>query len=143
MAAVLLPDELSELIEPLLPVAPSRPNGGRPGVFDRACLAGILFVLRSGIPWQMQGPRGRRRCRPRCVVGDRGYDAATIRYELRARGIVPLFAMRRTKHGGGLGRRRWVVERTFAWLNPFRRLRVRYDKRADIHEAFLSLSRAR
>jgi transposase len=31
------------------------------------------------------------------------------------------------------------VERTFAWLNQFRRLRVRYDKRADIHEAFLSL----
>jgi transposase len=47
--------------------------------------------------------------------------------------------MRRTAHGSGLGRRRWVVERTFAWLNPFRRLRVRYDKRADIHEAFLSL----
>ena len=34
---------------------------------------------------------------------------------------------------------RWVVERTLAWLNQFRRLRVRYDKRADIHEAFLSL----
>ena len=39
----------------------------------------------------------------------------------------------------GLGRWRWVVERTFAWLNQFRRLRVRYEKRADIHEAFLSL----
>jgi len=38
-----------------------------------------------------------------------------------------------------LGRWRWVVERTFAWLNQFRRVRVRYDKRADIHEAFLSL----
>ncbi len=47
--------------------------------------------------------------------------------------------MRRTAHGSGLGRWRWVVERTFAWLNQFRRLRVRYDKRADIHEAFLSL----
>jgi hypothetical protein len=40
--------------------------------------------------------------------------------------------MRRTKHGSGLGTWRWVVERTFAWLNQFRRLRVRYDKRADI-----------
>jgi transposase len=39
-----------------------------------------------------------------------------------------------------LGRWRWVVERTFAWLNQFRRLRVRYEKRADIHEAFLSLA---
>jgi transposase len=47
--------------------------------------------------------------------------------------------MRRTKHGSGLGRWRWVIERTFAWLHQFRRLRVRYDKRPDIHEAFLSL----
>ncbi len=39
----------------------------------------------------------------------------------------------------GLGRWRWVVERSFAWLNQFRRLRVRYEKRADIHEAFLFL----
>jgi len=73
------------------------------------------------------------------VLGDRGYDAATIRRGLRARHIVPLLAVRRTRHGSGLGRFRWVVERTFAWLSQFRRLRVRYDKRADIHEAFLSL----
>ena len=62
-----------------------------------------------------------------------------IRSGLRARHILPLLAMRRTKHGSGLARWRWVVERTFAWLNQFRRLRVRYDKRAEIHEAFLSL----
>jgi transposase len=73
------------------------------------------------------------------VLGDRGYDAASIRSGLRTRHILPLLAMRRTKNGSGLGRWRWVVERTFAWLNQFRRLRVRYDKRADIHEAFLSL----
>jgi transposase len=59
---------------------------------------------------------------------------------MRERGIVPLLAMRNTKHGSGLGRWRWVVERTFAWLNQFRRLRVRYEKRADIHEAFLALA---
>jgi transposase len=49
-----------------------------------------------------------------------------------------LASLRRTAYGSGLGRRLWVVERTFAWLNQFRRLRVRYDKRTDIHEAFLS-----
>jgi transposase len=58
---------------------------------------------------------------------------------LRASHIAPLLATHRTEHGSGLGRWRWVVERTFAWLNQFRRLRVRYDKRADIHEAFLLL----
>ncbi len=73
------------------------------------------------------------------MLGDRGYDAAAIRRGLRTRHILALLAMRRTRHGSGLGRWRWVVERTCAWLSQFRRLRVRYDKRADIHEAFLSL----
>jgi Transposase DDE domain len=43
------------------------------------------------------------------------------------------------EHGSGLGRARWVVERTFAWLHHFKRLLVRYDRRAEIHEAFLAL----
>jgi transposase len=73
------------------------------------------------------------------VLGDRGYDAEAIRQGLRARRIVPLLAKRNTKHGSGLGRWRWVVERTFAWLNQFRRLRVRYEKRADIHQGLLLL----
>ena len=96
------------------------------------------LALVDAIP-PLHGERGRPRQRPDCVLGDRGYDAAAIRRGLRARHIVPWIAMRRTAHGSGLGRWRWVVERTFAWLNQFRRLRVRYDKRADIHEAFLSL----
>ena len=53
MAAALLPDPLWALVEPLLPTLPPRSTGGRPRVSDRACLTGILFVLRSGIPWQM------------------------------------------------------------------------------------------
>src|SRR6266536_291665 len=57
----------------------------------------------------------------------------------RSVNILPFLAKRNTQHGSQLGRWRWVVERSFAWLNQFRRLRVRYEKRADIHEAFLSL----
>jgi transposase len=48
--------------------------------------------------------------------------------------------MRNTKHGSGLRRWRWVVERTFAWLNQFRRLHVRYARRPDTHLAFLTLA---
>jgi transposase len=49
--------------------------------------------------------------------------------------------VRQPEPGAGLGRWRWVVERTFAWLNQFQRLRVRSEKRADIHRAFPSLRR--
>jgi transposase len=96
------------------------------------------IALVDAIP-PLQGMRGRPRHRPDCLLGDRGYDAASIRQGLRDRGILPLLAMRNMEHGSGLGRWRWVVERSFAWLNQFRRLRVRYEKRADIHEAFLAL----
>jgi len=53
MANALLPTALWDLIEPLLPIPEDKPEGGRPRRSDRACLTGILFVLRSGIPWRM------------------------------------------------------------------------------------------
>jgi transposase len=52
-AATLVPDGLWKLIEPLLPVPVPKPRGGRPRLSDRTCLIGVVFVLRSGIPWQM------------------------------------------------------------------------------------------
>jgi len=53
MAKALVSDALWELIAPLLPPEPPKPEGGRPRVPDRAALTGILFVLRSGLPWEM------------------------------------------------------------------------------------------
>jgi len=53
MAKLLVSDGLWELVAPLLPPEPPRPKGGRPRTPDRAALSGILFVLRSGIPWEM------------------------------------------------------------------------------------------
>jgi transposase len=97
-----------------------------------------LLPLLQAIP-PVRGTRGRPRRRPRRVQGDRGDDSAPHRQALRARGITPVLARRGTAHGSGLGLYRWVVERTLAWLPQWRRLRVRYERRADIHEAFLTL----
>jgi len=57
MVKQLVPEELWTIVEPLLPPEPPKPNGGRPRVSNRAALAGIIYVLKSGIPWGML-PRG-------------------------------------------------------------------------------------
>jgi transposase len=53
MAKLRVPDELWELLAPLLPPEPPKPRGGRPRVPNRAALTGMLFVLKSGLPWEM------------------------------------------------------------------------------------------
>jgi transposase len=53
MSKPLVSDELWEVIQPLLPAERPKPKGGRPPIADRAALAGIIFVLKSGIPWEM------------------------------------------------------------------------------------------
>jgi transposase len=97
-----------------------------------------LVPLLERVP-AVRGKVGRPRFRPDAVIADRGYDHDSHRRLVRARGVKPVIARRRTEHGSGLGRYRWVVERTFAWLHHFKRLLVRYDRRAEIHEAFLAL----
>jgi transposase len=97
-----------------------------------------LLPLVDGIQ-PVKGKQGRPRQRPERVQGDRGYDSEPHRKQLRQRHIKPVLAKRNTEHGSGLGVFRWVVERTLAWLHQFRRLRTRYDRRDDIHEAFMSL----
>ena len=94
--------------------------------------------LVDGIP-PIAGKRGAPRYRPDRVPADRGYDSQPHRRALAACGIRTQIAHRRTEHGSGLGATRWVIERRMAGLHQFRRLRVRYERRPDIHEAFLKL----
>ena len=254
MATRLISDGLWSLFAPLLPPRPPRPKGGRPPLDDRAALTGILFVLKSGIPWQMlpqemdcgsgmtcwrrlrdwqeaglwqafhhklldllgragsidwsrcaldtaslaakaggqqvgpnptdrgkpgskrhlavdrQGiplavllsaanvhdsvlleavidrippvrqPRGRPRCRPGKLHADKAFDVPRCRRALRRRHITARIARRSIESRARLGRHRWVVERTLSWIARLRRLAIRYERRADIHLAFLVLA---
>ena len=255
MAKPLVSDELWARIAPLLPPRePHGEQGGRPPVDDRAALTGIVFVLKTGIPWEdlpqemncgcgmtcwrrlrdwqeagvwkrlhnvllaelraadkidwsraavdsssvravgggdqtgpnptdrrklgskhhlvvdgrgvplevqlsganrndvmqllpliaklpaVRGKVGHPRSRPTELYADRAYDSEPARDILRWLGIKPFLAKRGTAHGSGLGKIRYVVERTISWLHQHRRLRVRYDRRADIHQGFLSLA---
>ncbi len=98
-----------------------------------------LLPLVQAIP-PIRGLVGRPLRRPKRLYADRGYDHDKYRGLLRARGITPRIARRGVAHGSGLGKHRWVVERTFAWLHAFKRLRIRTERRADIHQAMLSLA---
>jgi transposase len=254
MAKPLLPDDLWAIIEPNLPRWTPSPKGGHPRLDDRRALTGILFVLKTGIPWEdlpremgcgcgmtcwrrlrdwqadgtwekihrvllarlrgagrinwsraiidsssvraaygggetgpspvdrgkpgskhhlitdgngiplasrvtaanrhdvtqlaplyraippVAGQVGRPRRKPDAVLGDRAYDSEPHREGLRRMGVEPRLAERDTENGSGLGAFRWVVERTLSWGHQNRRLRVRYERRDDIHQAFLTLA---
>jgi transposase len=137
--------------------APRRSTGARPGSKHHLITDGhgtpLAVILTGGnrndvtqllplidaIP-AIRGRRGHPRRKPDSLFADRGYDHDIYRDQVRDRRIVPAIARRGTQHGTGLGTYRWVVERTFAWLHGFKRLRIRWERRADIHEAFLKLA---
>nr|WP_234022292.1 IS5 family transposase [Streptomyces ipomoeae] len=115
-----------------IPLAVSLTGGNRNDVTQ-------LIPLVDKVP-AVAGVVGRPRRRPDALLADRGYDHDKYRRLVRARGITPVIAERGQPHGSGLGVFRWVVERTIAWLHGFRRLRIRWERRDDIHEAFLGLA---
>ena len=84
-------------------------------------------------------PRGRPRKRPEKLHADKGYQSKKNKAALRKRGITPRIARKGVESKEKLGQHRWVVERTHSWLNRLRRLKIRYERRADIHEAFLKI----
>jgi transposase len=88
------------------------------------------------------GKPGRPKELPEEVYADRGYDSDDTRALLAWLGIEPHIARRNTEHGSGLGRVRWVVERTIGWLKGLRRMRVRYDRLQIIQNAWNTLAAA-
>ena len=115
-----------------IPLAVSLTGGNRNDVTQ-------LMPLIAAVP-PVRGRRGRPRQRPDAVYADRGYDHDKYRRQVRGKGIKPVIARRGTGHGSGLGTYRWVVEQSIALLHWFRRLRIRWEIRDDIHEAFLTLA---
>jgi transposase len=86
------------------------------------------------------GRRGRPRRRFPILLADKGYDSEAFRRACRDRGTEPIIPKRKTKRIKGLGKLRYVVEQTFALLHQFRRLAVRWERRLDIHDGFVSLA---
>jgi transposase len=102
--------------------------------------------VRTAVPLVLAAPEvpgkpGRPKRKPAAVVADKGFDSGPLRGLLRWLGIAPRIP-RRGEGERGLGRVRWVVERTLSWFHQFRRLRIRWDRREDIHQAFLDLAAA-
>jgi IS5 family transposase len=98
----------------------------------------VFEALLDAIP-PIKTPAGQRRKRPAKLHADKGYDYPRCRQALQRRHIQGRIARKGIDSSERLGRHRWVVERTLAWLNRFRRLTIRYEHRADIHQAFLTL----
>jgi transposase len=108
-AKQLVSDELWKAIEPLFPPTGDKTKGGRP------------------------------RRRPEKLHADKAYNSRHNHQILRQRGIRPRIAREGIESSERLGKHRRVVERTFAGLNRYGRLRVRFERRADIDQAFLTL----
>jgi len=98
----------------------------------------VTFARQIRCPHHARGGRPRRR--PDQAHLDKGYDYRRCRKALWRRGISARIARKGIESKERLGRHRWVVARTFAWLHAFRRLRIRYDRNPDVHRAFLSLA---
>ena len=106
-----------------------------PSPVDRARTGSKHHLLTDsgGIPLAMRSER---------LLADRGHDHDKYRREFWRRGVKPVIARRSIDHRSGVGRERWVVERTFAHLHNLRRLRIRYERDDQLHLAFMLLGRA-
>ncbi|OLF04253.1 IS5 family transposase, partial [Actinophytocola xanthii] len=136
---------------------PSPVDRGKPGskihvLSDRAGLplsvavsaantndADALKPLIRAIP-AIKSRRGPRRRRPAKLHADKAYDHAALRKWVRDRGITVRIARKGIETSKKLGRHRWVIERTIAWMFCHRRLSIRYERKANHFLAFLTLA---
>ena len=97
----------------------------------------MLPLLDSVAP--VRSRRGRPRQRPAKLHADKAYDQKALRTEVRRRGIAVRIARKGIESSQRLGRHRWIIERSFAWLTGYRRLTLRYERTAQLFAAFLTL----
>ncbi|WP_327668005.1 MULTISPECIES: IS5 family transposase [unclassified Streptomyces] len=97
------------------------------------------LALVDGLP-PVAGRPGRPRRRPDALLGDKAYDSKAVRHGLHKRRIMPVISRKGAPNIKGLGKLRYVVEQTFALLHQFKRLAVRWERRLELHDAFVSLA---
>ncbi|MFD7528668.1 IS5 family transposase [Streptomyces sp. NPDC059849] len=97
------------------------------------------LALVDGIP-PVAGRPGQPRRRPEALLGDKGYDSNPNRDALRKRRILPVISYKGRPNIKGLGKLRYVVEQTFALLHHFKRIAVRWERRTELHDAFVTLA---
>jgi IS5 family transposase len=98
----------------------------------------VLLDVVDAIP-PIKQPDGPPRRRPDKLHADKAYESRDRRAALEPRQLTPRIARKGIDSKAGLGRHRWVIERDFAWLHRNRRLLIRYERRDDLHAAFLHL----
>lgn len=99
----------------------------------------MLEPMLDAIPPLRTGRRGRPRHRPDKLHADKGYDYRRCRDACRQRNVQHRIARKGKESKDRLGRHRWVVERTMAWLARYRRLTIRYERLVAQHRALLHL----
>jgi transposase len=115
-----------------IPLASSVTRANRNDISELAPLFGKLP--------EVAGKVGRPRRKPDALQGDGAYDSEPHRQGLRQLGVEPVLPEKGIDDDAGLGETRWPIERTLSWAHQNRRLRIRYERRHDIHQAFLTLA---
>ncbi|WP_371502700.1 IS5 family transposase [Kitasatospora sp. NBC_00374] len=154
----IVPDGLWEVVEPLLPAARVRQQGGGTAkvhvLSDRNGLPLVIGIssadthdqhgltpLVEVLPAKHDPERGPHLL-PRKPHADKAYDNSELRTRLRRRGILPRIARKGVESSQTLGRHRWVIERTMSWLTGYRRIARRHERDHRQHLAFCDLAAA-